>query len=662
MFVKMSMIPGNKEGTVGKISAKVGDVVKKGDVLAQVETAKGNRPVKATVDAKIKSVLVEEGDKVKTNAEMFELSVEEKIEEIKETVKEVVKEVKEKVASKETSAIMIKMSMIPGNKEGTVGKISAKVGDSVKKGDVLAQVETAKGNRPVKATANGVIKAILVDEGGKVKTNSEMFSLNQASSTEPTTKASQLVKNSSKKETDLLIIGAGPGGYVAALAAAKRNLKVTLIEKAELGGTCLNVGCIPTKALIKSGEVCHSARMAAEFGVKIDGDIIVDLEAAVNRKDQVKGRLVNGIDMLLAKNNIDLICGEAAFVSEKEVKVVAKDEEVLVTAKDIIIATGSKVATLPIPGIDLPMVLDSTAMLANTKLPTSLTIIGGGVIGMEFAFLYRNFGVEIHVVEYMDQILSMFDKDVCQEITDMAKDAGIHVHTGAKVTKIQQSIEGEAIVNFETKDGEQLVVSELVLSAVGRNANIDNLDLEKSGVKFDDKKRGIAVDSHMRTNVEHIYAIGDVTNMMQLAHVASHQGMVAVENILGNDKEMDYHAVPNVVFSHPEIASVGIGEDEAKDKGMNIKVSKFAFAGNGKALTMNEEKGFIKLVKDLDKNNIIGATIIGPDASSLIAAVTIAVNKGLNEEDIAETIFAHPTTSEVIHEAALDLGFGALHA
>ena len=662
MFIKMSMIPGNKEGTVGKVSAKVGDLVKKGDILAQVETAKGNRPVKATKDAKIKAVLVEEGDKVKTNAQMFELAVEEKIEELKEVAKEAVKDIKEKVVVAESEAIMIKMSMIPGNKEGTVGKISAKVGDAVNKGDVLAQVETAKGNRPVKATETGTIKAVLVEEGDKVKTNAPMFELGQATATAAQTSSQAPAKSTSKKTTDLLIIGAGPGGYVAALAAAKRGLKVTLVEKAELGGTCLNVGCIPTKALIKSGEVCHSARTAAKFGVKIDGDILVDLEAAVNRKDEVKGRLVNGIDMLLAKNNIDLIRGGASFVSDKEVKVATKDEEILLTAKNIIIATGSKVATLPIPGIDLPMVLDSTAMLSNTKLPKSLTVIGGGVIGMEFAFLYRNFGVDVHVVEYMDDILSMFDQDVCQEITEMAKDAGIHVHTGAKVTKIQQSVDGEAIVNFETKTGEQLVVSELVLSAVGRNANIDHLDLEKSGVKFDDKKRGIAVDSHMRTNVDHIYAIGDVTNIMQLAHVASHQGMVAVENILGEDKEMDYHAVPNVVFSHPEIASVGIGEDEARKKAMNIKVSKFAFAGNGKALTMNEEKGFIKLVKDLDKNKIIGATIIGPDASSLIAAVTIAINKGLNEEDIAETIFAHPTTSEVIHEAARDLGFGALHA
>jgi len=333
----------------------------------------------------------------------------------------------------------------------------------------------------------------------------------------------------------------------------------------------------------------------------------------------------------------------------------------MVKAKDIIVATGSKISKIGILGIDLPFVMNSTTALSCTELPKSIVIIGGGVIGMEFACIYKNFGVDVHVIEFMDRVLTMVDTDISMEIQDIAKEIGIIVHTSSKVTKIQSSVDGKAVLTYEDKDGEHLLVSEKVLVAIGREPNLENLEIEKSGVTLNHKGRGIQVDASMRTNIEHIYAVGDVTNIIQLAHVASHQGIVAVDNILNKGKEMDYSAVPNVIFTTPEIASVGIGEDEAKEKALDVSVSKFSYAANGKALTMNEPRGFIKLVKDNETGKILGCSIIGADASSLISGLTMGIAIGITEKEITETIFPHPTTGEVIYEAALELGIGALH-
>lgn len=559
--------------------------------------------------------------------------------------------------------MIIKMSAIPGGKKGTVGKIEVKIGDKLVTGDIMAQVETSKGNRTIKATSDGVVSKILCEEGSEISSNQEMFELDEVCPCKEETVSN---KNDARDcevkniNSQLLIIGGGPGGYVAAIYAAKNGMKVTLVEKSELGGTCLNVGCIPTKALVKSSEICHNVHSAKDFGINVDGDISVDMKKVIDRKDKVKDKLVSGIDFLMKKNEITVISGEASFIDKTSVYVKGK-EDYKITAENIIIATGSKICKIPIQGMDLPFVLNSTTALSCTDLPKSITVIGGGVIGMEFACIYRNLGVEVHVIEFMDRLLTMVDKDISNEIKNQAKEKGIHIHTSSKVLKIQKSVDEKAVITYEDKDGEHLLVSEKVLVAIGREPNLEGLAVENSGVTLNDRCRGIKVDAHMRTNVDNIYAIGDVTNIIQLAHVASHQGIVAVDNILNNEKEMNYSAVPNVIFTSPEIASVGIGEDEAVKNGMDIKVSKFAFAGNGKALTMNEPNGFIKLVKDNKTNKIIGGSIIGADASSLISALTLAIENGFTEKEITKTIFPHPTTGEVIHEAAMDLGIGALH-
>lgn len=565
--------------------------------------------------------------------------------------------------------MIIKMIPTFGNDMGTVGKIHVKVGDKVASGDVVAQVETAKGNRSIKAASAGVVSKILCEEGAQIASNAEMFEINETVSTselpsEPNEQDKpdniNVQKTSKEIITDLLVIGAGPGGYVAAIYAAKNGLKVTLVEKSELGGTCLNVGCIPTKALVKSSEIAHSVRSAAHFGIQVDGNISVNMKQVIDRKDEVKGRLVSGIDVLMKKNEINVISGEASFVDECTVAVTG-NENYIVKAKDIIVATGSKISKIAIPGIDLPFVLNSTTALSCTDLPKSITIIGGGVIGMEFAFIYKNFGAQVHVIEFMSRLLTMVDSDISKEIQDIAVEENIDIHTSSKVMKIQGSVDGKAVITYEDKDGEHLLVSDKVLIAIGREPNLEGLSIENSGVLLNNKGRGIQVDASMRTNIKHIYAIGDVTNIIQLAHVASHQAIVAVDNILNKHNEIDYSAVPNVIFTAPEIASVGIGEDQAKEKGINVTVSKFPFAGNGKALTMNEPRGFIKLVKNNETGKIIGGSIIGADASSLISTLTLAIANGLTEKEITKTIFPHPTTSEVIYEAALGFGIGALH-
>ena len=559
----------------------------------------------------------------------------------------------------------IKLETISGHsKTSKIGKINVKVGDEVKVNDVLLQLETNKGNSPFKAKGNFKIEEIKVSEGDEVKVNDILFVVsgeNKINSKPKVDYFGNMIKG--KKEdikTDLLIIGGGPGGYVAAIYAAKKGLNTVLVEKGELGGTCLNVGCIPTKALVKSSEVYKDALLGEEFGFEVE-NIKVKMDKVIDRKDKIRGNLVSGIDYLLSKNNVRVIKGEASFLDDKTVVAKKGKDEYKIEAKNIIVATGSKISKINIKGIDLPFVLNSTSALDNKNLPKSITIIGGGVIGMEFAFIYSNFGVKVNVVEYMDRLLTMVDDDISEEIKNIAKDNGINIYTSSKVTKIEEAENKDAIVFFENEGKEKYLISENVLVAIGREPNMDGLDIEKTSIKLNDRGRGIKVDDTLKTNVPNIYAIGDVNNKMQLAHVASHQGIVAVDNILSKDKKMKYDCVPNVIFTAPEIASVGLTERECIENKINTKISKFPFSANGKALTMGESRGFIKIIKDIDNNKIVGASLIGVDASSLISTLTVIIKNNIKDEDIVDTIFAHPTTGEVIHEAALGLSIGAIH-
>ena len=466
-------------------------------------------------------------------------------------------------------------------------------------------------------------------------------------------------KKNLKKE--ITIIGGGVGGYVAAIKAAQMGAEVALIEKENIGGVCLNRGCIPTKAMVRSAEVYDNINDAKQFGLDIDKEAVsVNMKKVVKRKDRVVRRLVKGVEHLLKSHDVEIIEGEAEFVDENKVFVNSEDNDLEIKSEKIIIATGSKVSKIPIDGIDLPGVIDSNQALELDELPEKMVIVGGGYIGMEFAFIYANFGVEVTVVEFLDEILGNCGPDMCKEIHRSARRKGINILTGSKVEKIREE-NNELVVEY-TKDKEKNEVKgNKVLMAVGREPYFEGLGIDKIGIKLDKNERGIKVNKKMETNIPGIYAIGDVTDEIQLAHVASHQGMIAVKNILGKEVEMDYDVVPSAIFTSPEIANVGLNPEQAEEKGIDYEIGYFPFRANGKALAQGERQGFIKLIQETNSGKIIGAKIIGTHASDLISEVTLAIKNELTAEDIAETIHTHPTTAEVIHEAALDLVEESIH-
>ncbi|OQX94149.1 MAG: dihydrolipoyl dehydrogenase [Tenericutes bacterium 4572_104] len=456
-------------------------------------------------------------------------------------------------------------------------------------------------------------------------------------------------------QTDLLIIGAGPGGYVGALYAAKKGMKVTLVDKSRVGGVCLNEGCIPTKALVKSSRLYQSLLHSETLGISVESPRF-DMNKIIDYKNNVKDKLVNGVIFLLERYNVKVIKGNATFKNNNTVIV---SEEIEITAKDIIIATGSKTKHLPIPGINSELVVNSKWLLDNRKLPSSLTVIGGGVIGMEFAFIYANLGVQVNVLEFLPKVLPSVDSELSTRLLRYAKQLNMKIVTNAKVTEISVQ-KDKAFVHYTRRDKLEMIETDLVLEAVGRIPNMEGLGLENTDVAYD-LKNGISVDKFMKTNVKNIYAIGDVTNIIQLAHVASHQAMVAIDNILGEERRFSMDAIPAVIFTSPEIATVGKTESYCKENNLDYEVVKVPFSANGKALINGSEMGYMKLIQDRNTKVIIGGMIFGDDAENLIAPITIAIQNKLTSKDLSETIFAHPTMPELIHEASLGLNHLGIH-
>ncbi len=456
----------------------------------------------------------------------------------------------------------------------------------------------------------------------------------------------------------IAIIGGGPGGYVAAIRAAQLGAEVSLIEKENLGGTCLNWGCIPTKAMVRSAEVYDELKNAKQYGCQAK-DISFSLKKIISRKDRIVRRLVKGVDYLLRKNGVNVISGEAE-IKDSNTVFVKSNEDAEIKTDYIIIATGSKVSELPIEGIELPGVIYSKQALALKELPDEMVIVGAGIIGMEFASIFATLGVKVTVVEYLDRILPQVNADLAEEMAKAAKSKKIKFHTGARVEKISED-NGRYSVHFMEDNKQSSVTGDKVLMAVGRVPNLGGIDIEELGIKLNSDGKGIKVNDKMETSVPGIYAIGDVTNRILLAHVASHQGIVAVKNIMGQSVNMDYSAVPSAIFTAPEIATVGLDEITASRQGINYETGRFPFSASGKVLTMGDITGFIKIIKEKDTGKVIGGSIIGAHATDLIAELTLAIKNGLTAEDIAETIHAHPTTAEVIHEAAMSVEGGAIH-
>ncbi len=447
------------------------------------------------------------------------------------------------------------------------------------------------------------------------------------------------------QKTDLIIIGAGPGGYETALEAAKAGLSVTLFEGAELGGTCLNAGCIPTKCLVKNAEVVSQFKNSEQFGID-DFTFSLDFNKVMERKNNVVETLRAGIAQMMKMAKVNVVKGFAAFTDDHTVT--CDGEEY--TADNFIIAIGSVSKALPIPGADLECVMDSTRILSIDHIPESLTIIGGGVIGMEFAGIFSALGSKVTVIEFMKQILPPFDADIAKRLKAALTKQGIKIITGAAATSITQDADYQCVVNYTVKDKEEQVVSSDLLMAVGRAPRLDTCGLDKAGVEY--TKRGIVVDEWMRTNVPHIFAIGDCNARMMLAHVASFQGMHALNAILGHDDDIDFNVVPSAVFTNPECGMAGLTEAQCKEKGMDVKIGQAFFRANGKALAMGESEGLVKLIFDAVSGCLVGAHIMGVQAADLAQQCADLMSRGTTRDQMLDIIFGHPTVSEVLMAAA----------
>ena len=466
-------------------------------------------------------------------------------------------------------------------------------------------------------------------------------------------------KKENNVEKKVLIIGGGPGGYVAAIRAAQLGAKVTVIEKQWLGGTCLNVGCIPTKVLLHTAEILTEMKQADLIGISVEGKFDVDWASLQNRKKAVVKKLVDGVKYLLKANKVEVIEGKASFIDKNTIKIDKEDGPSMeMTASEIIVATGSEPFIPPIKGADLEDVIDSTEALSLEKIPESIVIIGGGVIGTEFATVFNSLGSKVTIVEMLPYILPPIDREIGEMTKKILSKEGVKIYTGAKVTGIEQGENG-IIVSVLLGDKEIKIEGNKALVAVGRRAVVKGLNIENAGVALD--RGNIVVDKSMKTNVEGIYAIGDVTGINMLAHVASEQGVVAVENIMGINTEMDYKAIPACVYTKPEIAAVGLTEEEVKEKGIPYKVGKFPLAANGKALIMNETGGFIKIIADEKYDEILGIHILGPRATDIIAEGALALRMECTLEEIITTIHAHPTVGEAMKEAVLAANKKAIH-
>lgn len=458
-------------------------------------------------------------------------------------------------------------------------------------------------------------------------------------------------------EMDVVVIGGGPGGYVAAIKAAQLGAKTCVIEMDRVGGTCLNRGCIPTKALYRNAEILNIIHEIDEFGISIPS-YEVDINKVHDRKEKVVESLVTGVQQLLKANGVELIEGRAVLKDKNTVVATLHDGTTRkITTKNIILATGSKPSMPPIEGADLPGVLDSDDILNMREIPKRLLVVGGGVIGMEFAGIFNSLGTEVTVLQSGDRILKFADADLTKRLVASVKKKGVNMQLNTRIQKVEQG-ENCLKITAEGKKGEVTFEAEKVLMAIGRVPLVDGIGLEDVGVDFD--KRGIKINSNFETNVEGIYAIGDVNAKCMLAHAASHQGITVAERIMGHSSDANHDLVPNCVFVFPELSTVGATEDELKEAGKEYKVSKFMFAANGKAMSLGETEGFVKVIADMD-NTIIGVHILGPHASDLIHEGVLAVNKKLNVKDIADTIHAHPTLSESFIEAVLGIKNEAIH-
>ena len=459
-----------------------------------------------------------------------------------------------------------------------------------------------------------------------------------------------------------VVIGGGPGGYVCAIRLAQLGLKTACIEsRGSLGGTCLNVGCIPSKSLLNLSEEFHNAQSLSNKGIEI-GEVKLNLSKMMKNKDKAVTILTKGVEFLLKKNKVTYFKGTGSFKSKNDI--VIKDnnsKETIIQTENTIIATGSVPVSLPGIEIDEKVIVSSTGALKLEQVPKKMVVVGGGYIGLEMGSVWSRLGSEVHVVEFLDHITPGMDKEISSEFMKILKKQGINFHMQHKVEKIKKN-NNNAIVSTLNENGTKKDFEcDVVLISVGRKPNTEGLNLQKIGVELDEKKR-VKTDKNFKTNQNNIYAIGDVISGPMLAHKAEDEGIAVAENIAGQSGHVNYDTIPGVIYTSPEVASIGKTEEQLKDLKINYKIGKFSFMANSRAKAIDDTEGFVKILADEKTDKVLGAHLIGPHAGELIAEIGVAMEFGASSEDIARTCHAHPTFSEAVKEAALSVDKRAIHS
>jgi dihydrolipoamide dehydrogenase len=546
--------------------------------------------------------------------------------------------------------------------EATMGTWLVTEGDQVKKDQPILDLVTEKITVEVTSPANGKIVSIRKREGESV-TVGECLGVLETGTSDATfslvseAEAVEAMSTTTKSMYDVAIIGGGPGGYVAAIRAAQLGGKVALIEQQHLGGVCLNDGCIPTKTLLRASELIKLARTASSFGIFFESPR-VDFSQLMNHKEDVIHKLQSGISKLLKKNQVDVIQGKGKITGQNRIEIQLDDNKLeSLEAKNIIVATGSRPNQPPIPGLMEAEPITSNEALNKIEFPRSIAIIGAGAIGCEFSAIYASFGVEVLLIESANHILPDTDPDVAKYLNQSLKKEGVRILTAAQVTQIKRHDNLKVLI-VETADGVKEILVDEIMTATGRKPNLEAL--AELGVRIEGSK--IQVDEQMRTNIPGIYAVGDVTGIECLAHVASAQGIIAAEASMGMASKMDYRTVSRCIYTSPEIASVGLSEREAEKQGYTFEIGKYHFQANGRALTYGDAAGFVKVLREKEYGQILGIHIIGPNASELISEAVMAIHLEVTTEEFALAIHPHPTLSEAILEAILSSMGRGIHS